>query len=345
MATFNRYVVFMLPSIVALSIACKQQPLEKRIALDTGPAQPAQRPDAAIERPAVETKMPEVEVIARGGHGRGKGLVVENGQIYWATAKGFYVASDEGKQVKALQPIYDTIEKSFVFEGNALFWTTMARSEIHQLDLATNQHTTLKIVTNSCSKLVVDATHIYFVARERSNKPAALYRVSRPHGPAKKVASGAGCVLAGDMKDLYTAVGDQILVHNKNSGSFKRLASGVPARNIAVGSDALYVSAWRDEAPGRIVKISKQDGEVTDIANEQSMPGEIVADDAKVCWLNNHQENVTVRCASTDGTSMTDMATNQRHASGLTLANGSLYWIVDVDADFTTVRRVKQLPR
>ena len=233
-----------------------------------------------------------------------------------------------------------------VLAGGRLVWAESDTTSILELEPTSGKVRVLAARTNMCSSLVIDDEKIYYTVNDSERSPT-LYSIPRGGGKPSKLATGAGCVLAGDAVTLYTGWHDGIRARRKRGGAWRTLGEGIRGvRAIAVDNDALYVSAWVDAEPGRIVKVPLAGGAPSDVVTGQRRPGKIAVGATHVCWTTENGANDgAILCSRKSGGAAITVDEHQSGARWLAMSGDYVYWVVhNTKRSGTAVRRSRLAP-
>jgi hypothetical protein len=161
-----------------------------------------------------------------------------------------------------------------------------------KLPLAGGSPTTLATTETPVSRMVVDATHVYWT----SYRTTVFGSGATIDGSVMKVplAGGSATVLAGgqdpsgglavDAQGVYWTTGTAVMRAGLDGSGAAPLASGTPS-SVAVDATSIYWTVGADRyAGGAVMKMPREGGASVKIAVGQDSPWSITVDNSSVYW-------------------------------------------------------------
>jgi len=154
------------------------------------------------------------------------------------------------------------------------------------LEESTGPQVAKKLVTDfTGTSIGLDDTHIYWHMSVRGVKSLAKAGGKPTLLCEDKRSKATGYSMVVDAAHVYwVTTKGEVLRCPKGGGKVASIGriDGIARANLRVAGDASHLYAT---TPHRIVKVTKQSGEVVTLADEQTKPSEIVVDDQHVYWF------------------------------------------------------------
>src|SRR5262249_21179359 len=122
-----------------------------------------------------------------------------------------------------------------------------------------------------------------------------VVRIPFDGSPATSLSFQALSSMAFDNDNIYFTASDTVDVVPKTGGTPKHLAPAFSG-GVAVDDVSVYFSDQRTASLGRILRVPKQGGPVTELAVGQTRPASVAGDGTSVYW--NCAEEGTIKKAS-----------------------------------------------